>query len=58
MRINVKPFTGRWVSRKEANRMNDFLQSLTVPDRTELFKEAQEYETMKLRERKINKGNI
>ena len=51
MRVKVKPFTGRWVSRKEANRINDILQSLTVPDRTELFREAQEYEEMILRER-------
>lgn len=50
MGTKVKPF-----SRKKANRISDFLQSLAVTDRTELFKEAQEYETMKLWERKVNK---
>ena len=56
--IKVKPWHGKWCSRREANRMNDFLATLQVPDRTALEKEAKEYESLMLarREKAISKG--
>lgn len=41
--MRIKPFKGKYVSRKKANEINDMLAVATKPDRTELEKEAQEF---------------
>ena len=41
--MKVKPFKGRYVNRKKANRVNDFLLSSRKPDHTALKKEADEF---------------
>lgn len=41
--MKVKPFKGRYASRKKANRVNDMLLSSQRPDRTALKKEAEEF---------------
>lgn len=39
----IKPYRGRWCSRKAANRVNDMLCSSQPPQRTELKKEAEDF---------------
>lgn len=41
--MKIKPFKGRYASRKKANRINDMLLSTQRPDRTALKKEAEEF---------------
>ena len=41
--MRVKPFKGKYVSRKRARRINDMLLSSQVPDRTALKKESEEF---------------
>lgn len=41
--MKVKPYKGKYVSRKRANEVNDMLALATRPDRTALEKEAQEF---------------
>lgn len=55
--IHIKPFHGKHVSRREARKVNSLLSSLTVPDRTELYKEAKEYEALVLK-RRASHGNV
>ena len=43
VRIKVRPWRGKYVSRKEADQMRDLLLSMPKPDRTELKKEAQAF---------------
>ena len=43
MRRRIRPYKGKWCSRKTANEINDALQSAYTPDRTALKKEAEEY---------------
>lgn len=54
--LHLKPFHGRYVSKKEAKKVNTLLGSLTVPDRTELYKEARAYEAMVLKRRSSRAG--
>lgn len=44
MRIKVGIIKSRWCSRSKANKINDFLNSLSKPDRAALFAEAKEFE--------------
>ena len=39
----IKPYKGKYVSRKKAKEVNDMLALATRPDRTALEKEAQEF---------------
>ena len=41
--MKVKPFKGKYVSRRRANEVNDMLAVAAKPDRTELKREAQEF---------------
>ena len=41
--IFAKPWHGKWCSRSEAEKMNNFLDTIPVPDRTQMKKEAQEF---------------
>lgn len=41
--IRVKPYKGKYCSRKKANLLMDFFESLQKPDRRELDKEAEEF---------------
>lgn len=41
--MKVKPYRGRYASRKKSNTMNDFLFSAKIPDRTALKKESEEF---------------
>lgn len=52
MIMKAKPFTGKWCSRKTANKMNDIFQSTTVPDRTALEKESKELIELVVKRRK------
>ena len=44
MKLRVRPYKGRWCSRKLANQINDMLLSAQKPDFTQLEKEASEFE--------------
>lgn len=55
--LRIRPFCGKHVSRREAKKVNSLLNSLTVPDRTELYKEAKEYESLVLKRRASRTGN-
>lgn len=54
----VKPWHGKWVSRRRANLINDMFDSCPRPDRTALHKEAQAFkvEMLKLRTETISQG--
>lgn len=41
--MRVKPWKGRYVSRKKAEQINDMLLATQQPDRTALKKEAEEF---------------
>lgn len=41
--MRIKPYKGRYVSRKRSNRINDMLLSTQKPDHTALKKEAEEF---------------
>ena len=41
--MKVKPFKGRYCSRRQANRVNDMLLSSKRPDHTALKREAEEF---------------
>ena len=41
--MKVKPYKGRYLSRKKANEINDMLLSSKIPDRTALKREAEEF---------------
>lgn len=41
--MKIRPFRGKYVSRKKANEINNLLAIATKPDRTELEKEAREF---------------
>ena len=41
--MKVKPYRGRYASRKKANFMNDLLLSSKKPDHTALKKESEEF---------------
>ena len=41
--MKVKPYRGRYVSRKKANYINDLLLSSKKPDHTALKKESEEF---------------
>lgn len=51
MRIKLKPYKGRYCSRKVANRVNDFFMTLPKPDDTALRKEAEEFKNLILARR-------
>lgn len=55
MRLKAKPYKGRYTSRRSANRMNDMLLSAPTPDRSEMYKEAKEFEKI-LRVRRAKSG--
>ena len=44
--MRVKPYKGKFVFRKRANRVNDMFLSAVTPDRTELIQEAKEFEEL------------
>lgn len=41
--MKVRPFKGRYCTRKQANRVNDMLLSSPRPDRAALKKESEEF---------------
>lgn len=41
--MRIRPFKGKWVSRNNANKINDMLLSAPKPDRTALKKESEEF---------------
>lgn len=41
--LKIKPYKGRYVTRKKANTVNDMFASTPKPDRTALYKEAEEF---------------
>lgn len=55
MRLRVKPYKGKHVSRRQASRMNNIILSASVPDRSEMYKEAQEFEKI-LKVRRAQSG--
>lgn len=54
----VRPWHGKWMSRKRAKRINDMFDSAPLPDRTQMHKEAVEFKTemLKLRAEAIARG--
>ena len=44
--MRVKPYKGKFVFRKRANRVNDMFLSAVTPDRTKLIQEAKEFEEL------------
>ena len=48
MRIKIKPYKGKYCSRRVANQMNDFFMSLPTPDDTKLKEEAAEFKRLML----------
>lgn len=53
MRLKARPYKGRYASRISTNRMNDMLLSAPTPDRSEMYKEAKEFEKiLKVRRKK------
>lgn len=55
MRIRVKPYKGKHVSRKYASRFNHMILSASAPDRSEMYKEAKEFEKI-LKVRRAKSG--
>ncbi len=54
--MRVRPYKGRFLSRRNANYINDMLLSSKTPDRTALKKEADEFiEYIKKRRLEKNK---
>ena len=41
--MKVRPFRGRWCSRRLAKRVNDMLLSSKVPDHTAMKRESEEF---------------
>lgn len=54
MRIKLKPYKGRYCSRRTANMINDFFMSLPTPDDTKLKKEAEEFKKIIIERRKAS----
>lgn len=56
----VRPWHGKWMSRKTAKRINDMFDSAPMPDRTQMHKEAVEFknEMLKLREEALARGEM
>lgn len=54
MKIRLKPYKGKFCSRRVANRVNDFFMSLPTPDDTKLKKEADEFRKFILERRKAS----
>lgn len=52
--IRVKPYKGKYCSRKVANRVNDFLMSLPMPNDEKLKNEAEEFKKIMLERRKAS----
>lgn len=54
----VRPWHGRWLSRRAAKRINDMFDSCPSPDRTQMHKEAMEFkeEMLKLRADTLARG--
>lgn len=54
----VRPWHGRWMSRKTAKRINDMFDSAPMQDYTQMHKEAVEFknEMLKLREEALARG--
>ena len=50
----VKPYKGRYCSRRKANLLNDFFNSLPKPDDEKLKKEADEFRKMILQKRQLD----
>lgn len=55
LKIRVKPYKGKWCSRRQAKRINDLLINTPRPDRTALKKEAEEFANI-LRERRLSRS--
>lgn len=43
MRVKLKPCKGKYVHKKNSNEINSFLRSALTPDRSEMYKEADEF---------------
>ena len=54
MRVIFKPYRGKYCSRKDANRVNDFFMPLTTPDDEKLKNEAEEFKKIILERRKTS----
>ena len=54
MRLKVKPYKGKYCSRRVANRVNDFFMTLPTPDDTKLRKEAEEFKKIIAERRKAS----
>lgn len=50
--MKIRPFRGKFLTRRKANYINDLLQSATITHRSELEKEAKEFEIYMLEKRK------
>lgn len=49
--IRIRPWKGKWASRRSANRANDMMESSVVPNHDALYKEAKEFEAYMLQKR-------
>lgn len=56
--IRIKPYKGKYCTRKMANFLNDFFASLQPPDRTQLEQEAAEFRQLMLNRRSSKGANI
>lgn len=54
--MRVKPYKGKFVFRKKANKVNNMFLSSEKPDRTMLIKEAKEFEEL-IRQKRSMKVN-
>lgn len=54
----VRPWHGRWVSRRTANKINDMFDSAPMPDYTQMHQKAVEFKTeiLKLRAEALARG--
>lgn len=55
--LKIKPYKGRYCSRRRANEMRDFLESLPSPDRTALKREADEFRAI-VTERRARRASV
>lgn len=56
--IRVKPYKGKYCSRRTANILNDFFGSLEKPDRDALQKEAAEFRDLIISRRAARANKI
>ena len=54
MKVRIRPYKGKYCSRRAANRVNDFFANITAPDDEKLKIEADEFKKIILERRKAS----